>query len=108
MPTIDMSKMVTAEAKTASALSDRMEAARLECRARIFAVADATAQINLAAAAAADLLSAQDRADYAAGLGWIAAMRAAWQTLGQSGADIEVDSNWPEIPAGVAELADRF
>lgn len=85
--------------KTASEIEQDRQIAKAECRKRIFAVIDQTAQMNLAAAAAADALSADDLATYKLGLEWISAMRAAWPTM---------PDTWPEVPAGVAELAARF
>ncbi|MBD3764470.1 MAG: hypothetical protein IE927_06960, partial [Rhodobacterales bacterium] len=74
-------------------------AQKAECRARILAVVDETAQLNLTAAAAAGFLSAEDMATYLAGVAWIAAMRAAWPT---------VPAAWPAPPAGLTALAARF
>ncbi len=95
---IDFSNVKTAEMKAVEAEAAGLAARKAECKARIFAVADDMAQINLAAAAAANLLPPDELAIYQAGLGWVAAMRAA----SAGGGD------WPEVPEGVAELAARF
>lgn len=95
---IDFGKAVTAEAKVETAAVAVLDARKAECKARIFAVADEMAQINLAAAAAAGLLNADDLATYQAGLGWVASMRVACAT----------GDDWPAVPAGVVELAARF
>lgn len=98
--------------KTADELTQEQDAAqdvgRLECRRRIFAVVDEMAQINLAAASGAGLLTAEQMAAYVAGLLWIQQMRGAWAGLVASGADLSDDANWPAIPAGAATLAATF
>lgn len=91
----------------AAASAERLAAAKAECRRRILAVADETAQLNMTAAAAAGLLAQADRTTFAAALAWVAAMRAACATAAQA-ADPAEDVLWPAVPAGVAELAARF
>lgn len=82
---------------------------REACRRRILAVADELAQINLASAAGAGLLGADDLATYRAGLGWVAAMRKACGGLiADADADHLSDESWPEVPPGVEELTRRF
>lgn len=105
---IDFSQLITAEDKAAGALPARIEAAKAECRRRILAVADETAQMNMASAASAGLLMAEQMAVWQSALGWVAAMRAAWAVLVESGADLSDDTNWPDLPPGVAELAAAF
>jgi hypothetical protein len=99
-------------AKTESELADELAARRdegkAECRRRIFAVVDEMAQINLAAAAGAGLLSDAQRGAYIAGLGWITQMRGAWPDLVDSGADLADDANWPAVPDGAAALVAAF
>jgi hypothetical protein len=84
------------------------KAGRLECRRRIFAVVDEMAQINLAAAAGAGLLSEAQREAYISGLGWIQLMRGTWPALVEAGADLSDDANWPAVPAGAAALVAAF
>lgn len=80
-----------------------------ECRNRIYAVADETAQMNLAAAAATGLLSAEDLATFKSSLAWVAAMRANVATLvGADDEDYSDDAKWPAVPAGVAELGAKY
>lgn len=98
----------TASDLGAEALAARKEAARRECRRRIFAVADETAQMNLTAARAAGLLTSEQQTTHNAGLAWVAAMRAAWEPMAEASEDPLDDANWPAIPAGVAELAALF
>ncbi|MDE4059780.1 hypothetical protein [Phaeobacter gallaeciensis] len=85
-----------------------MDVAKAECRRRILSVVDETAQINLAAAAGANRLTAEQRAAYVAGLDWIMQMRAAWPSLAASGADLSDDASWPAVPAAAADLAGDF
>ncbi len=94
---IDMSRAITTTDKAVTIAADLLSARKSDCRARIFAIAGATTQINLAAAAAAGLLDADQMATYRAGLAWVEAMRAACAT-----------GIWPEVPAGVAELAATY
>ena len=104
---IDMTQVVTAADKAAAADAERLAAVKAECRRRILAVADETAQINMASAAAAGLLTAAQMTTYAAGLGWVDAMRATWPTM-PANTDYLADTAWPAVPAGVAELAAAF
>lgn len=108
MSNIDLSQLITVEDKTAIAHEVAIGVAKAECRRRIVAVADETAQMNMSAACAAGLLSAEQLAAYQAGLAWVAAMRAAWSTIVTNALDPADDANWPAVPAGVAELADAF
>jgi len=87
----------TAEDLAAEALAEQLATRKGECRTRIYAVVDSIAQMNLAAAAAAGGLDEAQMSTYRTGLAWIGATRAAY-----SGGD------WPEVPAGVAELAAQF
>lgn len=89
----------------ADAAAGRDQNVYAELRRRIAAVADETAQMNLAGIAAAGGLSAPDLATFQAGLGWIAAMRAAADTMAGNTDDYTDDENWPDVPAGVAALA---
>lgn len=95
-------------AEAARALAAAKDAARAECRRRILAVCDETAQINLAAAVAAGMIAGDDLDTYRAGLAWVDAMRGTWEGLAEAGADLADDANWPDVPAGVAELAARY
>lgn len=94
---IDLSKMFTAQDKEAQTEAWLQASRKSECRAKILAVVDTTAQLNLNAAAAAGMLTTEQMAAYRSGLAWIHAMRAA-----------QADGNWPDVPAGVAELAEQF
>lgn len=105
--TIDWSRLKTAEDSAAEAAAERLGRAKLECRRRILAVANEPAQMNLAAAAAAQLLSAPEMATYVTGLGWVAAMRASCAAAAEAD-DPAADAHWPSIPAGVVDLARRF
>lgn len=93
MNNIDLTRIITADDKAATAAARALTARKSEGRARILAVCNETTQINLAATAAAGLLNGEQMAAYRAGLAWIAKMRAACAT-----------GNWPDIPPGVARL----
>lgn len=79
------------------------------CRARILAVVNESAQINVASAAALGTLSENDVAAYADGVAWIAAMRATSADLIANHVLTALeDSSWPDPPASFAALAARF
>ncbi|KIC22431.1 hypothetical protein [Leisingera sp. ANG-Vp] len=90
-------KITTAADVAATAAEDLALSRKAECRQRILAVIDETAQLNLLAAAAASALDDAQMATYRAGVAWIKAMREA-----------QADGNWPDVPPGVAELAVAF
>ncbi len=104
---IDMTQVVTAADKATEAEAARLGEAKAECRRRILAVADEIAQINLASAAAAGLMTNAQMAVYSSGLGWVNAMRAASSTM-PADTDYRNDAAWPPVPAGMAELAAEF
>jgi hypothetical protein len=102
------SQRARTEAELAADLAARLDEGRAECRRRIFAVVDEMAQINLAAAAGAGLLSGAQHAAYISGLGWIQLMRTTWPALVEAGADLSDDANWPAVPDGAAALVAAF
>jgi hypothetical protein len=109
MSNIDLSQIVTADDKAATTTQARVGRVKAECSRRIYALADAHAQMNLASVAAAGLLTAEHMATYQSGLGWIAAMRLTCVGLvGNVKADFMAEAAWPDIPSGVAELAAAF
>jgi hypothetical protein len=90
-------------------LAMRQEWAKAECRKRILDLVDETAQINLAADAAAEVLTTEQLTTYKAGLAWIKSMRATWHTLAADvDADIYDDANWPQPTQAMRDLADAF
>ena len=87
---------------------ERIEVAKAQATQRIYTVVDQTAQMNLASAAAAGLLSASDMTTYTEGLVWVAGMRQAWKDIVAQGLDPTDDLNWPSVPVAVQELAQRY
>lgn len=82
---------------------------KAECRRRIFAVADDTAQMNMASHAAAGLFDAGKRAAFLAALQWVAEMRGACGVLiASADATFTTDDAWPPCPPEVAALAAQF
>lgn len=80
-----------------------------ECARRIFAVASANTQLNMAAAHAAGLLSAPQAVAFADGLAWIASMRATSKSLiATHDTSYASDEHWPTVPSNVADLAAEF
>lgn len=102
----------------AAKAAQREVAIRAECRRRIYAVASAETQMNMATAASVvsaietDARSQEDVAlldGVRAALGWVSAMRAAVTDLAaQPEADFTADSVWPDLPPEVAALVAQF
>tara|TARA_R110001599_G_scaffold134796_1_gene312966 strand:- start:9749 stop:10147 length:399 start_codon:yes stop_codon:yes gene_type:complete len=96
----------------------RKTAVKSECRRRIYAAASAETQMNMATAAA--VISAkeasartEDEAAILSGLddaiGWVAQMRGRVAELAEDAAlDIADDANWPPLPDGARDVADKF
>lgn len=84
-------------------------AIKMECQRRIYAVVDQIAQVNLAAAAAGGVLTAERMGVYRAGLAWIASMRAkCGDLIAASDQTFTEDSHWPAPAASIVALADAF
>jgi len=98
MSNIDMTRILTVEAKQAARRTEQAQVRKAECRTRILAVWDQPAQLNLAAAASLGELSATQLRSYKAGVRWVRAMRAAAAT----------GARWPAPPKGLADLAAAF
>ena len=80
-----------------------------ECRARIYAVANQTAQMNMASFAAAGLLDDAKMTAYTSGLQWVAAMRAKCaELIAAADPSYRDDAAWPPCPAAAAALAAQF
>lgn len=96
----------------------RRDAIKAECSRRIFAVASAPTQQNMAAAAsviAGKTVAARSDAEKAVlagmetALGWVQAMRGAIAPLSADAtADYQSDAVWPACPAAVIALAAQF
>lgn len=104
MPNVDMTKLVSAEDKAASADLSRAASIKAEVQARIFAVVDQNTQASLLAAMVADALDPADQETFAAGQTWIEETKQA----GRDAIENDTDPIWPAIPAGVTDLAERF
>lgn len=86
-----------------------VDAVKAECGRRIYAVASDNAQKNMLATIVAGGMSDADKTTFGAGVIWIADMQAACRDLiAAADPDFADDAKWPDIPAGVAELAARF
>lgn len=80
-----------------------------ECRSRIYAVANETAQMNMASFAAANLFTAEQMTAYTSGLQWVAAMRAQCAALiAAADPSFADDASWPACPPEAAALAAQF
>ncbi|MEO0752458.1 MAG: hypothetical protein AAFY25_11715 [Pseudomonadota bacterium] len=105
---IDFSLVRTSQAITAAEREDRHEQARIACKMRITAVLSPTAQLNLAADAAAGVLSTADTEAYKAWRVWVEEMRATWPRLADSGFAADAEGLWPVLPKGVSDLAQKY
>ncbi|NDW44270.1 hypothetical protein [Ruegeria sp. PrR005] len=105
---IDFSQLVTVEAKRAMDAESRLEAARAECRRRILQAVGSVAQMNLMAAASADMLTPAQMADWAKTLEWISRMRGAWREIAQSDVGSVQEANWPPMPDETKRLVEGF
>jgi hypothetical protein len=101
--------ITTSDGIAAAAQREREDSFREACHLRILAVVDHAAQINLAAAAAADALPVADLGAYRLGLAWIEEMRGRWRVLAlDPAADPSDDERWPDVPPEAQALARRF
>ncbi|MCR9274400.1 MULTISPECIES: hypothetical protein [unclassified Mameliella] len=104
MSNVDLTKIVTAEERAEAEALARAQAIKAEVQARIFAVVDQNTQASLLAAMVADALDPADQATFVAGQTWIEATKQA----GRDAIENDTVPVWPAIPAGVADLAERF
>lgn len=82
---------------------------RAEVARRILAEASQATQMNMAAAGAAGLLSADDQAAFREALGWVASTRAKGAELAAAlDPTFADDAHWPEPSAAARALAARF
>lgn len=90
-------------------IAQRLTQASEECRKRILAVVDETAQANMTAFAATGLFTPEQLQIYKDGLMWIGAMRGTWRDLANDRRkSIDADQNWPSPPPGLIDLAQKF
>lgn len=94
---------------------DKIEQAELDAKIkgevsrRILLYASLSTQMNLTAAAAAELLTPAQKSAYRSGLQWIADMRRTGQELtAKRIADFEADKHWPIISPQAVELAQAY
>lgn len=102
----------------AAEMKVRAGAISAECRRRIYAVASAESQMNMAAAVgvisskAASARTDDEKAILAgaeAAIGWVAAMRAAVAALAAEGdADFTADAAWPDVPPEALAMIQHF
>lgn len=98
--------------------AERLAAIKAECRRRIYSVASAETQMNMATASAAIAgKTAATRTDkekatlagVQASLAWVQAMKAAVVTLASDPAlDPADDASWPDCPANVLAVVEQF
>lgn len=103
---------------SAAEIAVRAKSIGAECRRRIYAVASAEAQMNMAAAVGvissktASARTDEEKAILAgaeAAIGWVAAMRSAVATLEvDADADFTADSAWPDVPPEALAMIQHF
>ncbi|PYG33131.1 hypothetical protein [Pelagimonas varians] len=104
MQAIDYSQIITGEAQSAADMVARAGAIKGKCRANILAVLDEYTLSNIQGAAIAGELDAGDMDIFRAGRAWVAAMLDECRAAISSGDD----PAWPDLPAGVADLAEKY
>lgn len=94
---------------TVEPLLPTAENVKAECRNRIYAVANETAQMNMANHAAAGLFDFGKRSAYLSALQWVAEMRGACRELiASADSAFTSDDAWPPCPPDAAALAANF
>jgi hypothetical protein len=90
-------------------VEERMTEAAQECSRRIYAIADETAQMNMASMASAGLMPADQLDSWKQALFWVVQMRGTWRGLASDTTKVITDNvNWPECPTAAAALAKGF
>lgn len=105
---IDFSMVRTSQAIRTAERDDRREQARAACKTHITDVMSAAAQLNLAADAAAGVLSTADTEAYKAWRVWVEEMRATWPRLADSTFGADTHQLWPVLPPAVVALARKY
>lgn len=117
MSNVDITRLVPAGDRAAAGEAARVRRIRAACRDRILALADGTAQINAAAAAATGGMSAAEMAQYRALVGWVGRMRERAAEIVADAARLgevdaarlgEADADWPAPPPGIEAFARRY
>jgi hypothetical protein len=86
-----------------------MTEASQECSRRIYAIADETAQMNMASMASAGLMSDDQMNAWKQALFWVEQMRGTWRGLASDTSKVITDdTHWPTCPNAAAALADGF
>ena len=93
-----------------------LDLAKEECGARISGYASTNTQLNLLAARGADIMSAEDVTAFGDAVVWIATMRATYGVLAAADDGFEKyherviknDASWPELPANVLALVEKY
>lgn len=104
MTNIDFQQVVTSEAKAADKAAARAQAIKSECAARITAIVNERALLNIQGAAIAGALTDKQVKAFEAARRWIAGMQAECRSAIAGGAA----PDWPKPPASVRALAADF
>ncbi|MFW8594930.1 hypothetical protein [Cribrihabitans neustonicus] len=109
---------VPADVIAGAKLKGRRSTVSAECRRRIYAAASVETQMNIATAASVisgkpETDRSEDENGILAGVGlaleWVTAMRANVDALtADPAADYQSDAVWPELPAEVLAVIDRY
>jgi uncharacterized protein YecT (DUF1311 family) len=104
MSRINWDHLITAEDRAEKMRQDRADQTRAACRLHILNVMDEDAQANLSARAALNQLDKGDQKTAKAAIAWIAEMIAECRAAVDQGRT----PDWPSVPAGVADLGQRY
>ena len=101
---IDMSRLVSGDAKAAAAQVERKRQIKDACAARIASCLDANTMANIQSAALVGALTAEQLEDFRHAQQWVAAtLRAARSAIAEG-----CEPEWPEQPEGLDALAAQF
>ncbi len=105
-----MSRLLTAQDRTAAARELRSHTLKINCQARILTVFDQISQTNLAAAFAAGRMTEDDADAYNDLLDWIKSMRLKCRALINEGfpTAVEVGDAWPTARSSADALLQTY
>ena len=101
---MDMSKLVTADAKATEAKAMRARAIKDTCATRIAAILDANTMANIQSAAIIDALTTEQMETFRSAQQWISAML----STARHAISEEIAPDWPKIPEGLHDLVAEF
>ncbi|WP_417806463.1 hypothetical protein [Thioclava sp.] len=101
---MDMTKLVTADAKATEAKAMRARSIKDACATRIAGILDANTMANIQSAAIIGELSTEQMEAFRRAQQWISAMLSTARHAISEG----IEPDWPEIPEGLRDLVAEF